>query len=267
MFCCAMSTLVSSAETAHRAVLGDLLRAFPPALVLGVLVGRALERGASVPLWVLAVYLGVAVTILLARPARLPGRGLGAANRVTLARVVLSLPLAALLLDPAGFGTGARWWVVGLGTVALALDGVDGWVARRTGTGTAFGARFDMETDALLLLVLSGLAWRSGQVGAWVFGIGALRYLFVAAGAVLPALRGQLAPSMRRKVICVVQGVALLVAVGPVVPGPLATGVVASALALLIWSFAIDTRALLRAPVDQAAASSPSDPSSASMAA
>ena len=35
------------------------------------------------------------------------------------------------------------------------LDAVDGHVARRTGTATAFGARFDMEVDAFLIVVLS----------------------------------------------------------------------------------------------------------------
>ena len=45
--------------------------------------------------------------------------------------------------------------LVGLTAVALALDGVDGRVARRTETVTAVGARFDMEVDAFLILVLS----------------------------------------------------------------------------------------------------------------
>ena len=41
------------------------------------------------------------------------------------------------------------------------LDLVDGWVARRTGTASPFGARFDLETDAALILVLSWLVWRT----------------------------------------------------------------------------------------------------------
>ncbi|GAA4940924.1 hypothetical protein GCM10023238_03240 [Streptomyces heliomycini] len=44
---------------------------------------------------------------------------------------------------------------MGLTAVALILDGVDGKVARRTGTSTPLGARFDMEVDAFLILVLS----------------------------------------------------------------------------------------------------------------
>jgi phosphatidylglycerophosphate synthase len=35
-----------------------------------------------------------------------------------------------------------------LSTAVLMLDGVDGRVARRTGSQTGFGARFDMELDA-----------------------------------------------------------------------------------------------------------------------
>ena len=43
---------------------------------------------------------------------------------------------------------------------ALALDGVDGHLARRFDQVSDFGARFDMEVDAALILVLCiGLSW------------------------------------------------------------------------------------------------------------
>ena len=45
--------------------------------------------------------------------------------------------------------------LVALATIALVLDGMDGQVARRTHTVTAMGARFDVEVDTFLLLVLS----------------------------------------------------------------------------------------------------------------
>ncbi len=74
------------------------------------------------------------------------------------------------------------------------LDAVDGRVARRTGTASAFGARFDMEVDAFLILVLSVYVARVGRrVGA---AIGAARYAFVAAGWLLPWLRGPLPPRL-----------------------------------------------------------------------
>ena len=55
--------------------------------------------------------------------------------------------------------------VVALATVGLVLDAVDGWIARRTRTVTALGARFDGEVDAFLILALSVLVARS--LGAW----------------------------------------------------------------------------------------------------
>lgn len=229
--------------------------ALPAGATLAWIVGRTLDLSAGFPLRVFAVYAAMGLLILLARPVGFPGRGMGAANRVTLLRIVIALPVAGLALQGAALSTPARWWIVGLGTVALVLDGVDGWVARRTGTGTDFGARFDMETDALLLLVLSLLAWRSGQVGVWVLAIGALRYLFVAASYGVERLRRPLFPSLRRKVVCVVQGIALLVCIGPIVPTGLAQAVAGIALAALVVSFAIDTWWLLtRSSSDQSVA-------------
>ena len=52
--------------------------------------------------------------------------------------------------------------------------------------GSAFGARFDMEVDALLILVLSAGVWWFDKAGAWVWLSGLLRYAFIAAGWGLP---------------------------------------------------------------------------------
>jgi phosphatidylglycerophosphate synthase len=151
-----------------------------------------------------------------------------------------------LVLWPQAIDDATRIWSVVLGTLALSLDGLDGWLARRTSTESAFGARFDMESDAALLMVLSVLAWRADQAGVWVLGIGLMRYAFVAAAWAWPWMNGELPPSMRRKVICVVQGVALLIALAPFTPAVLGAGVLAVALATLTWSFAIDTGWLAR---------------------
>ena len=87
---------------------------------------------------------------------------LGAANRVTLTRATLVGGVTALVAD-ALVGPAHVAAMVGLAVVALVLDGVDGWVARRTGTVSALGARFDMEVDAFLILVLS--VYVAGSVG------------------------------------------------------------------------------------------------------
>jgi len=230
-----------------RGILGDIASAL--ALALVAVVGTWWFSGAP------ASYAGVGVVLCCAMaglivwtfPADLPGPGVGAANRVTLARAAIAVPVFTLALHPGSPGATALWWVIALSTVAMVLDGVDGRVARRTGTQSAFGARFDMELDAALIMVLCVLVWRSGKVGAWVLLIGLMRYAFVAAGWVWPALQAELPPSFRRKLVCVVQGVALLVALGPIVPAPLAVAAGAVALVLLTWSFAVDVHWALRA--------------------
>jgi phosphatidylglycerophosphate synthase len=131
-------------------------------------------------------------------------------------------------------------------TVAALLDGVDGWVARRTGTGSAFGSRFDMETDAALILVLAILVWLYGKAGPWVLLSGLLRYLFVAAGWLWPWMGAPLASSVRGKVICVVQIAALIVAMAPTIPPPASSLLAAGALLALSYSFVVDTLRLRR---------------------
>ena len=120
----------------------------------------------------------------------------------------------------------------------------DGWADRpqdrdRLGVWRAVST---WSWDAFLLFVLSVLVWQSGKTGAWVILIGTLRYLFVVGGRLWAALEAELPPSARRKVICVVQGVTLLVCLGPIVPGRVARVVAAGALVALVYSFAVDVR-------------------------
>ena len=196
---------------------------------------------------VAGLYALMAALIVRALPEDLPAPGIGAANRITLFRATLLLPICALAIGAATPNDTARWWIVGVGTVAMVLDGVDGYVARRSGGPTQFGGRFDMELDSFLLLGLSVLVWWSGQVGAWVMSIGLARYLFVAAAWIWPSLAADLPGSFRRKAICVVQGVVLLTCLGPIIPASVAVTAAAAALALLIWSFGVDILWLRRA--------------------
>jgi len=199
-----------------------------------------------------ALYVALAGVLLITLPAAPPGaatpgvskarRGIGAANRVTLGRAALATPVLALALWPGPLGARGAWLVIAVSTAVLLLDGLDGRVARRTGSASAFGARFDMELDAALLMALSVLVWRDGRVGAWVLLVGLMRYGFVAASWRWPALAAELPPSLRRKAVCVVQGVVLLVALGPIIPAWAATGACAVGLVALTWSFAVDVR-------------------------
>ena len=93
-----------------------------------------------------------------------PWTVLGAANRLTLARGVLASIIAGFVAQGPLSPT-LLWGVVELAAIAYLLDAVDGWRARRDRMATPFGARFDMEMDALLILVLSALVMTEGRAG------------------------------------------------------------------------------------------------------
>ena len=163
----------------------------------------------------------------------------GAANQITTLRALVVSLVVSLIAEPRT-STIAGSAAVASVLVTL-LDGVDGWLARRHRIASDFGARFDMETDALLILALSILVWQFDKAGAWVVISGVLRYIFVAAGAWCAWLRRPLPPSRRRQTICVLQIVGLTAAIVPAVTPPASTAIAGFALAALAWSFLIDT--------------------------
>ncbi|MFC9770304.1 MULTISPECIES: CDP-alcohol phosphatidyltransferase family protein [unclassified Pseudarthrobacter] len=174
------------------------------------------------------------------------------ADRITLVRAALAAACAVLAVPPlfTGIVPGAdtALLLVVLGSTALLLDAVDGRVARRTGTASEAGARFDSATDAFLVLVLSVATVT--VVGLWTLAIGAMYYVVAAAGLVRPHLRQPLPRSAARKVIGAVQPLALLLALAtaliPGMPPALAAAAPAVALPLLLFSFGRDVVALER---------------------
>jgi phosphatidylglycerophosphate synthase len=170
-------------------------------------------------------------------------RPFGAANWVTLIRAVIALFLLALGIGGFGQAIGAelRWVAITGALLALCLDGVDGFLARRFRQASAFGARFDLETDALTMMALALLVWATNQAGPWVLLSGLMRYIFVIGGWVWPALAMPLPPRKRRQTLCVVQMVALILALIPSVPPFWAGLFCLFGLSLLGYSFAADT--------------------------
>ncbi|MFU8871683.1 CDP-alcohol phosphatidyltransferase family protein [Micromonospora sp. SL4-19] len=209
-------------------------------LIVGfvLLAGLAGTVGIGVSGWLAGLAYGVVLHGLLRRGRRAAGADrLGPADRVTLVRALLVGGVLALVVSAWG-GPAPVAVLVPLTAVALALDAVDGWVARRTGTASPLGARFDMEVDAFLILVLS--VHLAPSVGGWVLAIGGTRYAFVAAGWPLPWLRGPLPPRYWRKVVAAAQGVVLAVAASEALPPAATTALVVGALALLVESFGRD---------------------------
>lgn len=172
-----------------------------------------------------------------------PYARVGAANLITGTRGMLTSLVAATLIEVPS--EALAWALVTLAMAAVALDGADGCAARRQGLAGPFGARFDMEVDAFLILALSALVWRFDKAGAWVLASGLMRYAFVGAGVVWPWFGRPLPASWRRQAVCVVQLAGLVAALAPIVPRPLSAGVAAVSLAALAWSFWLDVHWLL----------------------
>jgi phosphatidylglycerophosphate synthase len=177
-----------------------------------------------------------------------PHDRLGLCNIVTMVRAMLACALIAPVMRSGSLAAddARAWAVLCVAAFALALDAVDGWLARRSGLASAFGARFDMEVDAVLALILSILALQADKAGLWVLALGGMRYAYLAAGMMLPVLRGTLPESFRRKLICVIQIAALIALLAPVVQPPLSQGIAGLACLLLALSFAIDIAWLVR---------------------
>lgn len=201
------------------------------ALVAAPLAGAAFEVGVTT-----ALYLCAATGAVIGMWRTYPHPRVGMCNIVTLVRLILTVALIAPVLG----ADAAPWAVFAVASVALSLDAVDGWFARRQGLASGFGARFDMEVDAALGLILAVNALAAGVAGPLVLVLGLPRYVFAAGGLMLPWLARPLPERFGRKAACVIQ-IAVLVALQPaILPPAIAGGAIALATGALAWSFGRD---------------------------
>src|SRR5215471_11434762 len=220
------------------------------ATILGMLATSALlgvvsaTAGLGVAGWIAGLATGSAATALLVTARmRSDQPAIHPADWVTLTRALLIAGVAGLVADSFGRPVSITALVT-LSAVALALDAVDGQVARRTGTATPLGARIDGEVDAFLILLLSIAV--SQDYGGWVLVIGAARYALLLAGWLIPWLAAPLPPRYWRKVVAAIQGIVLTVAVSGRLDRLAGMIAVAAALLLLAESFGRDVIWLYR---------------------
>src|SRR5215472_5962289 len=238
----AVPTIRLAGESAPPTIrLATILGMLATAALLGVVSATA---GLGVAGWIAGLATGSVATALLVtarmrsdQPAILP------ADWVTLARTLLIAGVAGVVADSLGRPVSTTALVT-LSSVALALDAVDGQVARRTGTATPLGARIDGEVDAFLILLLSIAV--SQDYGVWELVIGAARYALLLAGWLIPWLAAPLPPRYWRKVVAAVQGIVLTVAASGVPSRLVGMIAVAAALLLLAESFGRDVIWLYR---------------------
>lgn len=149
------------------------------ALVLAAL-GAALAFEAPLAV-AIAGSASLSVLVARGRGAWTPSGRFGWANGVTALRVGIVAVLGVWLER-----TPDRL-LAALVLALFALDGLDGWLARRRATASAFGALFDMEADAYFVLVVELVLYGRGTFGAWILVTGMLRYAYVLARAFVPA--------------------------------------------------------------------------------
>ena len=212
------------------------------AALLGVLSATA---GLGIAGWITGLITGSVAPALIATARRRSDQpAIHPADWVTMTRAMLSAGVAALVADSFDRPVSITALVT-VSAVALALDAVDGQVARRTGTASPLGGRIDGEVDAFLILLLSIAV--SQDYGSWVLVIGAARYALLLAGWLIPWLAAPLPPRYWRKVVAAVQGIVLTVAASGVLDRLAGMSAVAVALLLLAESFGRDVMWLCRA--------------------
>lgn len=133
--------------------------------------------------WVFGVFAAASFVglLIVARGRTTASGAFGPGNAVTLARLACVIALPAV---PTRFFAAAVLAI-------LILDGLDGFVARRSGTASEFGAQFDMESDGVFVAVTALEAFMRGRLAAWVLVAGALRYVYVACLWAFPSHRGE----------------------------------------------------------------------------
>lgn len=218
---------------------GRFLQGLPGAGISGAMLatGSALLLGAG---WAaLAALAGFSALFALLRarlPLAYPHPRFGACNTITLWRAAMVLALGAALIGGQAAGT----TVAAFASACLLLDGVDGWLARKSGLVSDFGGRFDMEVDAALGLVLALHAMAVAPSWVAIPFLGLARYLFLAGGLAWPWMRAPLPQRFRRKTICVIQLGTLILLQWPGLPDAAAELAARLAALLLLWSFATD---------------------------
>ncbi|HET9958337.1 MAG TPA: CDP-alcohol phosphatidyltransferase family protein [Polyangiaceae bacterium] len=139
------------------------------------------QRGLLMLVWAVPIALSFAKLWFRAPAETASGARFAAPNWITAARLVSAVGLCA---------TGASDRALSLGVFLVwAMDGLDGYLARRLERTSELGAWFDMESDAMLVLVASLGYVRGGAPGYIVATAGMLRYWYLLITARFPPRR------------------------------------------------------------------------------
>jgi len=221
-----------------------LLSAVITALAVSVLFG---PNGQSV-LFLLGVgitfggYLLVLWLVLQRAAVQVDNPVLTLASRITAIRATGAVLLGGFIVAGTGAET-ANWLPAVLFAAVAALDGIDGYVARRMDETSTFGGEFDTQVDAFAILIGTIVAVRLGAAPAVFVAIGLYQYVFFL-GKKLRQHKGyavhDLPPRKRRTYVGATSMIAVFVVLLPGVPSGVTWFLAVIAMIPITYSFAVD---------------------------
>ncbi|MFS0733374.1 CDP-diacylglycerol--glycerol-3-phosphate 3-phosphatidyltransferase [Microbacterium sp. 1P10UB] len=144
----------------------------------------------------------------MAVPRQLP-------NAITIVRILCAPVFLWMLIADAGADGALRWWAAALFVVAIATDGIDGWIARRYDIVSDLGKLLDPIADK----VLTGLAFVGlsilGELPWWITIVVLIREVGITVYRFVVVSDHVLAAAWMGKLKTVAQAVALSLALFP----------------------------------------------------
>lgn len=208
------------------------------AILLSGLYSFAFRLGFTPPLISLGL---LAVLILGVAAATGQLRASAAAGtRLTLAHMGMVCLLGGIAaVPPAEFPPLMAWSLTAIAAAAAGILVVEAWITEKIDAAGPFSRHLGREAHGLLVLSVTVLLWRSGKVDGWVVAAGAVHYASLVLSLALPALR-QDSPVLWRPYVRFAMAAALILALTPIVPPGIATGLGAAALGLALAGAATD---------------------------
>ncbi len=167
------------------------------------------------------------------------------ASHITLIRIILSIVMMSLasnsFFDTSVYGESYFLNIfILLAFIALILDGVDGFIARKYKESDSFGISFDQEADNLMLLILSLSVYLNKNIGIIIFLIPMYRYIFISSMYRFLWLKRELPKSFIRKFVCIFTSILLIMSHISYLDEYIMINIVFFALFIITFSFAKD---------------------------
>ena len=145
------------------------------------------------------------------------------ASLITYARCIINILIFSIIINSEIYtsliiNNNEKNLLLFLLIISVGLDGLDGYIARYFKESSLFGYKFDLETDTLLILILSISVYLNIHGNLIVLLIPFYRYVFFALQFKYQWLKNNLPESYRRKLICLLVISILIICHIPKIP-------------------------------------------------